>query len=349
MSLGTASRATVTIGSQAQERPAAAAEEAEAAVARSRSPARPTSSGPSRKTLRPWIKQTTNLPACGATVRRCGCPRRRAGSSPTTWPAASACPNSSSGWTRTTAPPRGIWSDGITAWVADSDRDTLFAYALHGGERQKASDIVLDEDNPSPRGIWSDGETMWVLDGSAASLLAYDPGTGELSAGHPLAAVNDDPRGIWSDGVSIWVSDGEVGRVFAYRLPKTGESEPLTRDRDLDFTGLSRAGNSSPRGIWSDGALLYVADAGTDRVFTYNMPDAIDPRLAALELTGVDIGDFDPATTAYVGPDRRRGDHHHRHRPPGPTRRQRGNLPARRRPADRRPPGGTGRHRRDNR
>ena len=44
---------------------------------------------------------------------------------------------------------------------------------------------------------------------------------------------------------------------------------------------------------------MYVADESDDRVYSYNMPDAIDARLASLTLSGVDIGEFDPRRTDY--------------------------------------------------
>ncbi len=46
---------------------------------------------------------------------------------------------------------------------------------------------------------------------------------------------------------------------------------------------------------------MYVVDASDGHVYTYNMPDTIDARLASLSLSGVDIGEFDPATTDYEG------------------------------------------------
>ena len=55
---------------------------------------------------------------------------------------------------------------------------------------------------------------------------------------------------------------------------------------------LSRASNNSPRGIWSGGEVMYVADESDDRVYTYNMPDAINARLATLSLSDVDFGEF---------------------------------------------------------
>ena len=39
----------------------------------------------------------------------------------------------------------------------------------------------------------------------------------------------------------------------------------------------------------------------TTSVYTYNMPDALDARLASLSLSGVEIGEFDPGTTEYEG------------------------------------------------
>ena len=46
---------------------------------------------------------------------------------------------------------------------------------------------------------------------------------------------------------------------------------------------------------------MYVADESDGKVYTYNMPNAIDARLASLTLSGVDIGDFDPGRPDYEG------------------------------------------------
>ena len=208
--------------------------------------------------------------------------------------------------------PRGFWSDGETVWVSDSGRDRLFAYDLATGERLEEREFALAAGNSDARGIWSDGETMWVLDGVKDSLFAYALESGELLAEYELSSANDDPRGIWSDGVTIWVSDHGAKRLIAYRLPvlPDAETDPgeedadedareLERVRDEEFTELSKASNNSPRGIWSDGDVMYVADESDDRVYSYNMPDAIDARLASLTLSGVDIGEFDPGRPDY--------------------------------------------------
>ena len=148
---------------------------------------------------------------------------------------------------------------------------------------------------------------MWVLDDRRNAVFAYDLETGAILAEYALNSSNSSPRGIWSDGVTVWVSDpgSSPRRLFAYRLPTRDEAEAagedagLERVRDEDFTHLSSSSNNSPFGIWSDGDVMYVADQSDDKVYSYNMPDAIDARLASLTLSGLDIGEFAPNIAAY--------------------------------------------------
>ncbi len=204
--------------------------------------------------------------------------------------------------------PRGIWSDGERAWVSDSGQERLFAYDLATGERLDDRDIELAEANADARGIWSDGQTMWVLDGNRGALFAYDLASGELLAEYALHDDNDDPHGVFSDGVTVWVSDHNDKRLFAYRLPapegpaaEDAEALELERVTDEEFDKLSGASNNSPRGLWSVGDVMYVADASDGKVYSYNMPDAVDARLASLTLSGVDIGEFDSGQREYTG------------------------------------------------
>ena len=205
--------------------------------------------------------------------------------------------------------PRGVWSDRTTIWVSDSGQNRLFAHDLETGERLEARDIALTGRNRDARGIWSGEETMWVLDGGKDSIFAYDLATGDLLAEYELASANGDPHGVWSDGVTVWVTDHGAKRLFAYRLParpeapaaEDAEPQDLERVSDEEFKELSKASNNSPRGIWSDGDVMYVADASDGKVYSYNMPNAIDARLSSLTLSGVDIGEFSPGTTGYEG------------------------------------------------
>ena len=206
--------------------------------------------------------------------------------------------------------PRGVCSDRTVVWISDSGRNLLFAHDLASGERLPDRDIALDGRNRAARGIWCEGETVWVLDGGKDSLFAYDLGSGDLLGEFPLDDANGDSHGIWSDGFTVWVSDHGAKRLIAYRLPTLpdgeeapdGDAKELERVRGEEFgqsRELTRASNNSPRGIWSDGDVMYVADESDDKVYTYNMPDAIDARLASLTLSGVEFGEFDPGRTEY--------------------------------------------------
>ena len=204
--------------------------------------------------------------------------------------------------------PRGVWSDGTVIWVSDSGRNRLFAHDLETGQRLPEHDLDLDTRNRAARGIWSDRVLVWVLDGGKDSLFAYDLGSGESLAEYALDDANGDPRGLWSDGVTLWVADHGAKRLFAYRLPtpegpaaEDAEPQDLERVSDEEFKELSKASNNSPRGLWSDGEVMYVADESDDKVYSYNMPDALDARLASLTLSGVDFGEFDPGQTEYEG------------------------------------------------
>ena len=114
---------------------------------------------------------------------------------------------------------------------------------------------------------------------ATTALFGYDLASGELLAEYALDDDNDDPRGIWSDRVTVWVSDHIDKRLFAYRLPSIDEADEgaetetadLERVTGEEFTKLSAASNNSPRGIWSDGDVMYVADASDGKVYTYNM------------------------------------------------------------------------------
>ena len=167
--------------------------------------------------------------------------------------------------------PRGLWSDGVTLWVADHNDAKLYAYDLS----TKAHDALKDFDalsaagNNSPVGLWSDGVTMWVSDWEDARLYAYDLSgkvRDELKDFDTLSAAgNTDPRGLWSDGTTMWVADYDDGKVYAYNL------STRVRDEPKDFNTLSAAENTAPYGLWSDGTTMWVSDLDDDRLYAYNL------------------------------------------------------------------------------
>ena len=199
--------------------------------------------------------------------------------------------------------PTGIWSDGETMWVADSGDDKLYAYRMANKARDNTKDFdALDDDgNASPGGLWSNGTTIWVANGINASLDAYALATKtrddskDFDTGVLGSTIS---TGLWSDGETMWVvatplfSPNEA-KIYAYDL-KTKVRVPGD-----DFGTLVDAGNTNPYGIWSDGETMWVADYTDEKLYAYNMPPSADATLSALSVDGVDIRDFDPATTEY--------------------------------------------------
>ena len=169
--------------------------------------------------------------------------------------------------------PLGLWSDGVTMWVADLGDDKLFAYQMPDGTPDPSKDLTLAAGNTDPRGIWSDGVTLWVANNSAVNsndkIYAY----ALASKAHvptkdlTLATGNNIPNGLWSDGTTMWVvnSDGFSPKIYAYSLVS---KKPLSA---RDFT--LPAGNRNPTDIWSDGVTMWVADLDDDKLYAYQMSD----------------------------------------------------------------------------
>ncbi len=170
--------------------------------------------------------------------------------------------------------PTAIWSDTRTMWAADYDLGKLFAYSMDskGRDNAKEAEITLKPGNRDVSGMWSDGATLWVADFDDAKIYAFDlPGRIllELDVGGSDGASY--PWGIWSDGETMWVSDPRASgdtrdaKIFAYSLAD------MSRMEDEDFDTLAAAGNDAPRGIWSNGATMWVADSADDKIYAYNL------------------------------------------------------------------------------
>ena len=62
--------------------------------------------------------------------------------------------------------PGGLWSDGVTLWVADWGDRKVNAYKLDGGSRDSSKDFTTSE---RPWGLWSDGTVMWISHNTSRS------------------------------------------------------------------------------------------------------------------------------------------------------------------------------------
>ena len=179
--------------------------------------------------------------------------------------------------------PTGIWSDGITMWVADWTDEKIYAYDMATKARDPDKDFntLLAAGNNSPWGIWSDGITMWVADYSDEKIYAYNMATKARDPDKDfntlLAAENNSPRGIWSDGITMWVADYMYTWMAAWAYEKiyAYDMASKARDPDKDFNTLLAAENNSPRGIWSDGITMWVAndipDFAYGKLYAYSL------------------------------------------------------------------------------
>ena len=168
--------------------------------------------------------------------------------------------------------PSGLWSDGTTMWVADTDDDKLYAYNLSTKAKDSAKDFntLAAAGNNSPNGIWSDGTTMWIADFSDDKLYAYNLSTKARDSGKDFntltGAGNNSPNGIWSDGTTMWVTDAVDDKLYAYNL------STKARDSAKDFDTLDNE-NRSPSGIWSDGTTMWVGNTQRTlaKLYAYNL------------------------------------------------------------------------------
>ena len=203
--------------------------------------------------------------------------------------------------------PQGMWSDGTTMWVADAVDDRIYAYDLASRARDASKDFntLVGVGNDAPRGMWSDGTTMWVVDAYDKKIYAYDLASKAWDASKDFNTLannsNDRPTGIWSDGTTMWVADvydGDYDRqisadydrkIYAYGLASKA------RDASKDFNTLAGTGNDSPRGMWSDGTTMWVADTVDGKIYAYDLASkAWDASKDFNTLTLVGTGNHNP-------------------------------------------------------
>ena len=181
--------------------------------------------------------------------------------------------------------PGGIWSDGTTMWVADINAFNISAYNLVTEARDSSQDFLNGSNDPNtPFELWSDGTTMWVTNFNLTStrIFAYTLATKARNSIQDFtntltADMTTVPSGIWSDGTTMWValvkkvtvmnSESTDSKVYAYNLATKH------RDSSQDFNNFSddNLGSSNIRGIWSDGTIMWLADATNQKLYAYNL------------------------------------------------------------------------------
>ncbi|MDE0471744.1 MAG: cadherin repeat domain-containing protein, partial [Ekhidna sp.] len=173
----------------------------------------------------------------------------------------------------------------ITAGNTIGDGSEVFALNETTGALTVKTAAPLDYETEANRTFTL---TVQVSDGVANASAAVTVNVTNVNeAGKRLAdkdidldAANGKSSDLWSDGTTLWVSNNGSGesssdKVFAYTLADG------SRDAAKDIDSLNAAGNNDPRGLWSDGTTMWVADPLDDKVYAYTL--ATGTRDAAKE------------------------------------------------------------------
>ena len=207
----------------------------------------------------------------------------------------------------------GIWSDGTIMYAVDKEDDRIYAWDLRSGHRFTAPEFdpagITD-----PAGIWGNSDTLWIVDNATNRAVAFYPPTADTAltgltatmTGYAVTVV--DAYIAYPDGTSRTVNlryrpNGET--TWTYAMAQSTPSKRTTftitgmlLDRTYEveasfsviFTGtvlstrlqtrpshrdlaLAR-GNDNPRGMWSDGTTLWVANDGhgaNNRMYAYTL------------------------------------------------------------------------------
>ena len=92
--------------------------------------------------------------------------------------------------------------------------------------------------------------------------------------------ISIDSQGTWSNGETLWVADNLGDRIYAYNVSDISNGN-ITRDSDKDIV-LAKASpgnpaNNNPRGIWSDGTTMWVAQRSFIFAYPLELPEGSDP------------------------------------------------------------------------
>ena len=155
---------------------------------------------------------------------------------------------------------RGLWGFSSTIFVVDKDDARVYAYSTTDGSRQENEEFDLHSDNGNPWGIWGRGTKVWISDVDNDMLYVYERNPNSSDHGDRVPALeirlpseNDDVRGIWSDGETMWAVNLEWhSKLYAMHFDDFRHPD--------DELNVWQVG--SPTGMWTNGDVTWVADAG---------------------------------------------------------------------------------------
>ena len=206
--------------------------------------------------------------------------------------------------------PWGLWSDGdvfhVVSWPVSADSPGTSdptAYAYRDGARAPEADVG-DLVNQRASGLWSDGVTLWVSEHlGTAKLYAYALPALSSHAALVLLRLAEADLGAFSAAATSYAATvphsttrvtltahGAAGTAVAYTA---ADADPAMAGHQADLAVGANAID----------VVVTAADGTTTRTYTVTVTRAIavsaDATLAALSLSGIDLGAFAAATTDY--------------------------------------------------
>ena len=201
--------------------------------------------------------------------------------------------------------PWGLWSDGevfhVVSWPGRTSDPT--AYAYRDGALAPEADVG-DLVNQRASGLWSDGETLWVSEHQGtAKLYAYALPALSSHAALVLLRLAEADLGAFSAAATSYAATvpHSTTRVTLMAHGAAGTAV-IYMAADAD---RRRRGHQADLAVGANviGLTVTAADGTTTRTYTVTVTrvavSSADATLAALSLSGIDLGAFAAATTDY--------------------------------------------------
>ncbi len=177
--------------------------------------------------------------------------------------------------------PGGIWSDGTTMWVVDTEDDKVYAYKMSDQSRDPSRDFLLDGEAENVRAMWAPTPNkIYVLDAhnEHAEIYKVEPTIWSATLTVGVDSSGNDPVYGWNTGgdyvggalndaefsydgedyelIELQYSDGDLSLVFDSTKSFDGSSKAL-RDRLGLWVGdyripLSGLDDNDETLIWED-------------------------------------------------------------------------------------------------
>ncbi len=152
--------------------------------------------------------------------------------------------------------PEGLAATNQAVWVANSGGGSVSQIVVKTGQINTVAGV-----GEAPLAIAIGAGAVWVADPTGGAVARVHGG--DLALEKTIDGLGADPRAVAIIGRSVWVATGKDSRVWR-----------IDADEDQGTVAGSVVVGGQPRGLATDGELLYVTDRTGNRVVTVD-PEAM--------------------------------------------------------------------------